>query len=267
MRSRHRSAQRFFWLVAGALIGLAGATTARAQPLLPTPTPLPAPAAQPAKSPDPVEPPTPPQVFPEGDFPTFPPAPEGGIPAATPIPKPGTLPPPVLAPTSDYPSYGYGPQEGKDAPGAREYIPLSGPMPGYVYETSYYATPGIGARALADYAPPGYEPREFQDAPGAPEFVPIYPPAPITPEERQKFVTRGLFPGSYLVPGTNTSFRFRGFVRLTGLYDFDPIGSRDDFVTSTIPVPQRQGQNYNMAARYSRFALETWTPTTIFEWN
>jgi hypothetical protein len=31
-------------------------------------------------------------------------------------------------------------------------------------------------------------------------------PAPITPEERQKFVTRGIFPGSFLVPGTNTSF-------------------------------------------------------------
>src|SRR5262249_25648441 len=43
--------------------------------------------------------------------------------------------------------------------------------------------------------------------------------------------------------------------------------SRDDFVTNTIPVPQQSGQNYNMAARYSRFALETWTPTPIFEWN
>jgi hypothetical protein len=140
-------------------------------------------------------------------------------------------------------------------------------MPNYFYRPSYYDTPGIGARALADYAPPGYEAREWQDAPGAPEFTPIPAPVPVTPEERQKFVTRGLFPGSFLVPGTNTSFRFRGFVRLTGLYDFDPIGSRDDFVTNTIPVPQRGGQNENFAARYSRFALETWTPTPINEWN
>jgi hypothetical protein len=142
-------------------------------------------------------------------------------------------------------------------------------MPEYYYRPGYYDTPGIGARPLADYAPPGYEPRETDEgqAPGVPEFTPLLAPAPITPEDRQRFVTRGLFPGSYLVPGTNTSFRFRGFVRLTGLYDFNPIGSRDDFVTNTIPVPQQSGQNYNFSARYSRIGLDTWTPTPLFEWN
>jgi hypothetical protein len=140
-------------------------------------------------------------------------------------------------------------------------------LPEYYFEPGYYETPGIGARPLADYAPPGYEPRETKDAPGAPEFTPIPAPVPITPEERQKFVTRGLFPGSLLVPGTNTSFRFRGFVRLTGLYDFNPIGSRDDFVTNTIPVPQQHGQNDNFSARYSRIGLDTWTPTSCFGWN
>jgi len=54
--------------------------------------------------------------------------------------------------------------------------------------------------------------------------------------------------------------RIRGFVRATGLYDFNPIGSRDDFVTNTIPVPQTTGQNANVAARCSRFAIESWTP-------
>jgi hypothetical protein len=149
------------------------------------------------------------------------------------------------------------------------YHPITDPLPAYYYRPSYYDTPGIGARPLADYAPPGYEARETDEgqAPGVPEFTPIPAPVPVTPEERQKFVTRGLFPGSYLVPGTNTSFRFRGFVRLTGLYDFNPIGSRDDFVTNTIPVPQQSGQNYNMSARYSRIGLDTWTPTPIFEWN
>src|SRR5262249_45726755 len=57
------------------------------------------------------------------------------------------------------------------------------------------------------------------------------------------------------------------FVRLTGLYDFNPIGSRDDFVTNMIPVPQQSGQNYNMAARYSRIGLDTWTPTSFLGWN
>ena len=76
-----------------------------------------------------------------------------------------------------------------------------------------------------------------------PEFAPIPPPVPVTPEERLKFVTRGIVPGSFLVPGTNTSFRLRGFVRLTGMYDFNPIGSQDSFVTNTIPAPQQGGQN------------------------
>ncbi|HKB39011.1 MAG TPA: DcaP family trimeric outer membrane transporter, partial [Gemmataceae bacterium] len=55
--------------------------------------------------------------------------------------------------------------------------------------------------------------------------------------------------------------------RLTGMYDFNPIGTPDIFVTNTIPVPQQSGENFNYTARPSRFALETWTPTPIFEWN
>src|SRR5262249_26785513 len=148
------------------------------------------------------------------------------------------------------------------------------PRPGELYDppplpSASYLLPAVGPHEYADYAPPGYEAREGEEgqAPGVPEFTPITAPAPVTPEERNKFVTRGLAPGSFLVPGTSTSFRLRGFVRLTGLYDFTPIGSRDDFVTNTIPVPQQSGQNYNRPARYSRFALETWTPTPIFEWN
>jgi len=150
----------------------------------------------------------------------------------------------------------------QDAPGA-QYPALLSQLPDYYYRPDYYNRPGLGARAIADYGPPGYQEREFQDAPGAPEYTPITPPPRLTPAEREKFVTRGMMPGSFLVPGTTTSFRLRGFVRLTGLYDFDPIGSRDDFVTNTIPVPQGVGQNENFAARYSRFALETWTPTCV----
>jgi hypothetical protein len=100
-----------------------------------------------------------------------------------------------------------------------------------------------------------------------PEFTPIYPPEPITTEERQKFVTRGVFPGSFLVPGTDTSFRLRGFVRLVALYDFNPIDLKDQFVTSFIPVPQQHGENFNLSARISRIGLETWTPTTFDQWT
>jgi hypothetical protein len=148
-----------------------------------------------------------------------------------------------------------------------ENLRFSGRLPDYVYDASYYDSTGIGANPIADYAPDGYEAREFQDAPGSPEFSPIFPPVRISDEERAKFVTRGIMPGSFLVPATNTSFRLRGFVRLTGMYDFNPIGSRDDFVTNTIPVPQRDGENQNISARYSRIALDTWTPTPFKEWN
>jgi hypothetical protein len=53
-----------------------------------------------------------------------------------------------------------------------------------------------------------------------------------------------------------------------GLYDFDAIGSRDSFVPNTIPVPQiPDGENFNYGARYSRVAIESWTPTSFREWT
>lgn len=166
--------------------------------------------------------------------------------------------------------------ESQDAPGADLDLfeedgddPVSLP-PNYFYEDYYYNTWGVGARPIADYAPPGYEPRDYQDAPGVPEFRRITPPprpTSLAADDVEHLVTRGMYPGSFLVPGVNTSFRLRGFVRLAALGDFDPIGSTDSFVPNTIPVPQQVGQNFNMSARISRFALETWTPTDFCDWN
>jgi hypothetical protein len=138
-------------------------------------------------------------------------------------------------------------------------------LPNYVYRQTYYNVGG--GRMLPDYAPEGYEARDQQEGPGEPLFTGLTPPPRITAEERNKYVTRGLYPGSFLAPGTNTSVRFRGFVRLAGMFDFDPIESRDSFVTNTIPVPQQVGQNFNMSGRISRFALESWTPTSFRDWN
>lgn len=141
------------------------------------------------------------------------------------------------------------------------------PLPTYYFQPAYYNNDEIGARPLADYAPPGYEARNFQDAPGAPEFTRLVPPPRVIEEDRDNAVVRGMMPGSFLIPGTNTSLRLRGFVRLTSLFDFDPIGSRDDFVTNTIPVPEQSGQNFNMSARYSRIVIESFTPTSFDDWN
>lgn len=141
------------------------------------------------------------------------------------------------------------------------------PLPNYVYSRSYYNEPGVGARAIADYAPPGYIARDQQDGPAVPEYRRLTAPPRLTDQERNDFVTRGLYPGSFLAPGTNTSVRLGGFVRLSGLFDFNPIGVADAFVTNTIPVPQQIGQNFSASGRISRFNLETWTPTSFKDWN
>jgi hypothetical protein len=249
----------FFLLAAGALVGPGGAGRARAQVKLLLPPP--------ATPTDPVETPAPSQVFPDGGFPATPPAPEGGIPAPAARPAP-RLPYSELQPSdSQYAQPGPYPWDTQEPLGLEYYHPVSDPLPPYFYRPEYYERPVVSPRTVDEYAPPGYEARDQQLGPGTPEFTPIPTPVPVTPEERDRFVVRGIFPGSFLVPGTDTSFRLRGFVRLQGYYDFNPIGSRDSFVPNTIPVPQQQGQNYNMSARMSRIGLETWTPTPLFEWT
>jgi hypothetical protein len=171
-------------------------------------------------------------VFPDGGFPTNPAA-EGAIPDRVTQPGPGGL-----------------------------YAPLAAPSPDY-------SRPGIGIRPISDYAPPGYQRTDPQGGIGMPLYRPIRVPTPEqmpTDLERDKFVTRGLFPGTYLVPGTNTSFKWYGFVRLDAIFDFNPIGGTDSFVTAQIPVPQGRGQNFAANPRYSRLGLDTWTPTSLFDW-
>jgi hypothetical protein len=265
---RKKRWDRIRWpLVLMAVFGISGRHAVVAQvesmPLPPTP-------AQPAAPSASQDQPTESIVFPNG-FPTF--GSENGL-----YPDgddsrlaPESKYPELLPPTSDMAPFGYYPDDDTDGPGMpdyeAEYIPAFAPLPDYYYEPDYYQEPGIGADVIADYAPPGYEPRDYQDAPGVPEFTPLTPPPRPSREAAPAFVTRGIVPGSFLVPGTNTSFRLRGFVRLAALYDFDPIGSTDSFVTNTIPIPQQEGQNFNMSGRISRFALESWTPTSFHEWN
>jgi hypothetical protein len=176
---------------------------------------------------------SPSQVFPDGGFPAKPAA-EGAIPDTVTQPGPGGL-----------------------------YTPLPTPSPDY-------SRPGVGVRPFSDYAPPGFQHTDPQGGLGVPLYRPIPVPSPAeipTDLERDKFATRGLFPGSYLIPGTNTSFKWYGFVRLDGIFDFNPIGATDSFVTAAIPIPQGRGQNYAANPRYSRLGLDTWTPTPLFDWT
>lgn len=200
------------------------ANSAVGQGQLPPVPPLP----QPAKPVLTVDLPTSSQVFPDGGFPTFPAKPEGGIPAADAVePPPGPLDLLLAPPNTDY-GPGYYPGMFQDAPGALEPRPNSYLTPGFYNQPGYNAGSDFAhqLRTIEIYAPAGYEARDQQVTPGTPEFILLTPPAPVTQEERDRFVVRGLVPGSFLVPGTNTSFRMRGFVRLMGFYDFDPIGKR-----------------------------------------
>jgi hypothetical protein len=247
-------------------VGLIGAGSIKAQ--APATIPQASPPAQSAKPVDSIEAPKQSLLFPDGGFPSSARAPEGWIPATA--AKPGPVPsyPGSHPPSPDYAPPGFQPRETQDAPGVLEFFrPHAALLPDYFYQPAYYETPITSPRSVDEYAPPGYEARDQQLGPGAPEFTPITPPPELTPGEAAKFVSRGIMPGSFLVPGTDTSFRIRGFVRLMGLYDFDPIGSRDSFVPNTIPVPQSTGENYNMSARMSRIGTETWTPTPVFDWT
>jgi hypothetical protein len=65
----------------------------------------------------------------------------------------------------------------------------------------------------------------------------------------------------------DTKYKWYGFVRLDGIYDFKPIKSTDDFVTSSIPIPQGRGQNAVLTPRYTRFGFDTETPWKSMDWT
>lgn len=72
-----------------------------------------------------------------------------------------------------------------------------------------------------------------------------------------------LLPGNF----SNTRYKWYGFARLDAIFDFNPIGSTDDFVTATIPVPQGRGQNVALNPRYSRLGFDTSTPWADMDWT
>lgn len=80
---------------------------------------------------------------------------------------------------------------------------------------------------------------------------------------KQASLAPGSFPGSFRVPGTNTSVRLYGFVRATGTYDFDgrnraPFQNSNAVPLTTGPA-ERQGGDTQFGARYSRLGFETRT--------
>ena len=80
-------------------------------------------------------------------------------------------------------------------------------------------------------------------------------------------VSGGSFPGSWRLPGSDTSISFSGYARADAFFTFNAPSSAigDSFVLSNIPVKgsaaNSQGGDYRMHSRQSRIRFETDTPT------
>ena len=87
------------------------------------------------------------------------------------------------------------------------------------------------------------------------------------PELAEQTVTAGEFPGSMRIPGSDAALRIGGQVRMTSINSFDPIGTEDRFVTSSIPVEgsegARKGDRTTYSAAPSRYNFDLRTPTGV----
>ena len=76
---------------------------------------------------------------------------------------------------------------------------------------------------------------------------------------RKKAVATGDFPGSWKMPGTNTSVSFSGYVKLDAIYDFDQGNMGDSFVSLRLGgAPSRD--SLWMAKRGVIFQISPCTP-------
>ncbi|MFI4986821.1 MAG: DcaP family trimeric outer membrane transporter, partial [Alphaproteobacteria bacterium] len=77
-------------------------------------------------------------------------------------------------------------------------------------------------------------------------------------------VIGGDYPGSWKLPGSDTSMSIHGYTKADFIYDFN-TNLGDTFNASAIPGSktsgQHQGGNFHFGARQSRFNIETRTPT------
>ena len=87
------------------------------------------------------------------------------------------------------------------------------------------------------------------------------------PELAEQAVTAGEFPGSMRIPGSDAALRIGGRVRMTSINSFDPIGTDDRFVASSIPVEgseaARKGDRTTYTAAPSQYNFDLRTPTGV----
>lgn len=85
-----------------------------------------------------------------------------------------------------------------------------------------------------------------------------------SPELPPDVVSKGDFPGSIRIPGTDAAIKFGGRIRTAVVLTLDPLGTDDRFLTNSIPVgiPDTIGEatRTNISARASRLNIEFRTP-------
>lgn len=65
------------------------------------------------------------------------------------------------------------------------------------------------------------------------------------------------FPGSIAIPGTSAALKIGGYVKMNLVKNFDPLGSKDRFITSSIPVPSSDKEaEVSLSANPTRINLE-----------
>ena len=67
--------------------------------------------------------------------------------------------------------------------------------------------------------------------------------------------------GFFRFPSSHTLMRVGGYIRTDAIYDFRQLGNINQFRPESIPTPNFDASNFNMAARASRISLETRTDT------
>ena len=80
--------------------------------------------------------------------------------------------------------------------------------------------------------------------------------------------TRGLlrdFPGAFAIPGTSAAIRLGGYVKTTGVYNFDPMEIQDRFIVGSIPpddIDLDVAAQTSISVSQSRLNLDLREPTS-----
>ncbi len=89
----------------------------------------------------------------------------------------------------------------------------------------------------------------------------------VTSDTKEEVVTAGKLPNSFKLPGTDTSVKIGGFVKMDGIYDANHAYGGQFGNFATIPLDNsaqaNQDAEFNAHARNSRVNFTTLTPTEI----